>query len=710
MPPKRKGRKKRGSSAEDGKGYPKQNNVNFPLEVTNWLGEYEADRDARFKSGAGGKMELFSYQKLLEVYMGERSPYRGLLIMHGLGSGKSISAINIAEISGRDTVVLLPKSLRSNFIEEIIRYVPGYERPKGYDGMGAKERRKIDQELVRRIGKKYTFISSNAGTSSEKLMKVPVSDFTTVREESLKGFKKKSGGSLDGKLLIVDEVHNLLVNMVDPSAKNGSRILNQIMNAHDLKLVFLSGSPVVSDPFELGVLFNMLRGYITIKGSKEKYTAFPRNYDEFNKYFVDRENNRIKNKEIFQERIVGLVSYYIGAESDDSREYYPYRHKPMVVKVRMSEYQWKMYVKFRRVEKDEERRIRFAKTQFVKIPNKKPARSSVTTFRVKTRQVGDFVLPMGLEKPRRKGATEGEIGMMTRKLLESIPKKDLSEEGLKKYGPKMLAIMKKLDEIKGNAFVYSQFVSLEGIGVFGRALEVAGWKNFNKTRKGGQKTFAVFSGDVGDTMREEIVRQFNSYENRNGGVVRVLLATATAAEGISLKNVRSVHIMEPYWHANRMDQIIGRAIRNGSHKDLPKHEREVESFIYLSVPPRNVNIKKALDEKLTTDEQIFSRALKNQKLLKSFTDAMKEMAIDCMLNREHNGGECRVCVANGERMYPPRVENHLLPGGSKCISEKVVGSGLKDIVIDGKKYKEDEEGRRYEYVKSMGAWVEVEGI
>ncbi len=176
MPPKKKGK------------YPEQNSVNFPLEVTKWLGEYEADRDSRFESKSGSKMKLFSYQKLLEIYMGPDSPYRGLLLMHGLGSGKSISAINIAEVSGRKSIVLLPKSLRSNFIEEIIRYVPGYERPRGYDGMDSGEKRKIDRELEKKIGKKYTFISSNAGTAGEKLMNVqPIRDFTTVRESGLAG-------------------------------------------------------------------------------------------------------------------------------------------------------------------------------------------------------------------------------------------------------------------------------------------------------------------------------------------------------------------------------------------------------------------------------------------------------------------------------------------------------------------------------------------
>ena len=63
----------------------------------------------------------FKYQKLLRDYMQNNSPYRGLLLYHGLGSGKTCSAIEIAENlkTERNIVVLLPASLKTNFIENI---------------------------------------------------------------------------------------------------------------------------------------------------------------------------------------------------------------------------------------------------------------------------------------------------------------------------------------------------------------------------------------------------------------------------------------------------------------------------------------------------------------------------------------------------------------------------------------------------------------
>ena len=56
------------------------------------------------------------------------------------------------------------------------------------------------------------------------------------------------------------------------------------------------------------------------------------------------------------------------------------------------------------------------------------------------------------------------------------------------------------------------------------------------------------------------------------------MITASGAEGISLKNVRYVHITEPYWHPVRIEQVIGRARRICSHKNLPEQYRTVEVF------------------------------------------------------------------------------------------------------------------------------------
>ena len=78
-----------------------------------------------------------------------------------------------------------------------------------------------------------------------------------------------------------------------------------------------------------------------------------------------------------------------------------------------------------------------------------------------------------------------------------------------------------------------------------------------------------------------------------GSIIKVFMITASGAEGISLKNVRYVHIVEPYWHPVRREQVIGRARRICSHEDLPVEMRNVKIFLYVST----------LSEKQKTDQE-----------------------------------------------------------------------------------------------------------
>lgn len=686
--------------------WPDQNNTDFITEINKKFEDYkiELNEPARLIKGKDGYLDLYSYQKLIADYMSPNSPYRGVLVYHGLGSGKTITAINVAEHSGRKVVVLLPASLRANFIEEIIKFSSHYKRPDNYDSQTEKQQHKIDKELTKEINKKYTFISSNSGASADKLMEEsnPFTDMSLESDElpdNNKEFKKFSKGSLDNKLLIIDEVHNLLSNMISADAKNGAKIYDMIMNAHNLKIIALSGSPVISDPFELALLFNMLRGNIQFPGAKEKFTAFP-GYQDFHKYFVDYAKNSIINKNIFQERIVGLVSFYSGMTGENSA--IPFKHKPIIKEIPMSNYQWAIYLKFRNQEQDEERKIKFNKNKFVKFENKRPKRSSNTTFRVKTRQASNFAFPVRIEKPEFKKKEKPSVFEQTvKRILRELTDEELTE-GLHTYSPKMHQMVEDIKHSEGNIFVYSQFISLEGIGVFARILEAHSFINFNdlddpsKTKD--YHTFAIFSGNTHENMRKRILDTFNKKNNKDGKHIRILLATAAASEGINLKNVQTVIITEPYWHAMRLQQIVGRAARINSHADLPPEKREVHTIIYLSVAPKDIDMKKTLDESMTTDQHLLNQSLHKQELLQQFLGAMREMAIDCGTNYAHNQSqvkECKICLPNNKPMYPNKISHHLLPGVSNCQSSKTIISGLTNVKIKSKTYKKDSKGNIY---------------
>jgi hypothetical protein len=146
------------------------------------------------------------------------------------------------------------------------------------------------------------------------------------------------------------------------------------------------------------------------------------------------------------------------------------------------------------------------------------------------------------------------------------------------------------------------------------------------------------------------------------------MITGAGAEGLSLRNVRTVHIMEPYWNKVRTDQVKGRAVRICSHSDLPydadptKNERTVEIYTYVSVFDKSMDIDETImkkDEGRTSDEHIFGLASAKEAVSSDLLQLVKSGAVDCELNQSEND-EGLLCYAQPGRMneflYDPRLE------------------------------------------------------
>jgi archaellin len=134
-------------------------------------------------------------------------------------------------------------------------------------------------------------------------------------------------------------------------------------------------------------------------------------------------------------------------------------------------------------------------------------------------------------------------------------------------------------------------------------------------------------------------------ENNNyGEVVKILMITSSGAEGINLRNTRFVHIVEPYWHMVRIDQVVGRARRICSHQDLPPEMRTVKVFLYISTfseeqktDEANIELRirdvSRLDQNtpVTTDETLYEMSSIKQRINNEILKAVKESAIDCKI-------------------------------------------------------------------------------
>ena len=116
------------------------------------------------------------------------------------------------------------------------------------------------------------------------------------------------------------------------------------------------------------------------------------------------------------------------------------------------------------------------------------------------------------------------------------------------------------------------------------------------------------------------------------------MITASGAEGIDLKNTRFVHIMEPYWHHVRINQVIGRARRICSHMDLPDEIKDVTVYMYISTFGDDVmktdqhSELKNMDNGESTDMRLQTIMIEKEKLSERFLDVLKRTSIDCLFN------------------------------------------------------------------------------
>lgn len=90
---------------------------------------------------------------------------------------------------------------------------------------------------------------------------------------------------------------------------------------------------------------------------------------------------------------------------------------------------------------------------------------------------------------------------------------------------------------------------------------------------------AVYDGSLSKKEKDAIIHSYNHGHNR------ILLVSSSGAEGLDLKGTKKAQILEPHFNYSKVKQIIGRAARYDSHKDLPAKERHVEVEHYHSVFP-----------------------------------------------------------------------------------------------------------------------------
>ena len=499
---------------------------------------------------------------------------RGILVFHQIGAGKTCSAIRIAEEfkNKLKIVVVLPASLVGNFISELRSectndtYITENERNR-----------------LKKYKPEHDNFKTIIERSNERIKKV-YKIYSYHKFIAL--IKEKKIEKLNNTLLIIDEVQNM-ISMDGIFYKSLNKVIN---NSNDsLKLVLLSATPMFDKPIEIGLTINLLKrdNLISINDFNNTYLDIIKT-----KSGIDYNINNIKD---FREKIHNLVSYYRGAPP----QAYP-KMEFKVVKCNMNDFQYKSYLSSLSSE-DKFIKGSFKSVDLLNLPQ---------NFFIGSRFLSNVAFP---------NKSTGLAG------LSSFSGEALEMQNISNYSIKFYKIMKKINECEGTIFIYSNFKELGGIGSLVKFLEYHNWVNYKNFGEG-EKRFAIWSGDEKHSYKEEMKYVFNQKSNEDGSKIKIVLGSPSIKEGVSLLRVRQVHILEPYWNMSRMLQIMGRAVRFCSHKDLPRGKRNVEVYLYLATYPKQNTI----------DQYIWSLAQKKNKLIEQFEMALKETAIDCKLFYNRN--------------------------------------------------------------------------
>ena len=517
----------------------------------------------------------------------------------------------------------------------------------------------------------------------------------------------------------------------------------------------------------------------------KEFKSLPENLNDFKAYFIDEDGFSIKNINLFKRRILGLASYFRSAQE----QLMPSYNKSVdfhVVKVPMSMYQFGIYEEARKQERKLEKRN--AQKRLKKKDNN-IYEETVSTYRIFSRAFCNFVFPnQEIERPlpikgndiqavleadidedqldaksidekllnpdgiygaedkeqiiaeqKRLNAAEYEkrIQEAIQKLKENAHR-FLTPEALETYSPKFLSILNHLtsteNENIGCNLIYSQFRTLEGIGILKLVLEQNGFTHFKLKKSGtgiwsidipasdfNKPMFALYTGTEEDEEKEIVRNIFNSEwnlvprnivqkleemgltTNKLGETIKVLMITSSGAEGIDLKNVRYVHIVEPYWHPVRTEQVIGRARRICSHASLPKELRTVEVLLYLmefseeqlsdevSIELR-MRDKSKLDNStpFTSDQAIYEIATIKEDVNSQLLTAIKEASVDCVIHSKSGSKEGLKCftfggVTQDKFASTPSISAEETDAVAKANIMKITWKA-KTVTIDGIKY------------------------
>ena len=639
---------------------------------------FDVEERSNLLCGEKKHFELLPHQQFVKNFLSSQTPYNGLLLFHGLGTGKTCSGISIAEemrnylkqmgINKRIIIVASP-NVQENFKLQLfdkrnlvningiwnLESCTGNKFLKEINPMNMKglNKENIEKLIKRIINKNYLFMGSEQfsnyiyrtitkeGDGKERI--------ELSEDEQIKAIKRE----FSNRLVIIDEIHNIKTVKDIPEKKTTQNILKLVSHSDNLKLLLLSATPMFNTPQEIVWLLNVLN-----KNDNRSIINPSDIFDKDGNLIIKGGEEKGKNKLIQKSR--GYISYVRG----DNPYTYPFRIYP---KMFLTENTMETYTQPRmqlngvpviqgiefldlyvsKMNKYQHNVYNYIINENLPVIQKSKGGLGYHLLGSPL-QALNIVYPsidFDNEKRIKYDTLIGKKGISRIvKYSKSKTRYEYKPEILKHYGRifdiknvgnyshKIHKIIEHSINCDGIVLIYSQYIE-GGCVPIALALEEAGFNRVGRdnlfstpSEKPTIGNYSMITGDLNLSPNNiQEIKIATDKDNLNGDKIKVIIISEAGSEGIDLKNIRQIHIMEPWYNMNRIEQIIGRGVRNCSHKLLPFIKRNVQIFLYGTI----LN-----DETIeSADMYVYRLAEKKSIKIGNVTRILKENAIDCALNK-----------------------------------------------------------------------------
>lgn len=388
----------------------------------------------------------------------------------------------------------------------------------------------------------------------------PTNKFTV---DSYERFAK--GKDVKDKVVVFDEAHRLRT-----SGSQRSQVA-QSLASKAKKVVLLTGTPIQNAPHEIAPLVNIAAGHNVLPTSE--------------KAFNDRYLTHVKTNP-------GPILKMLGFKARD--EYVPKNLGDFAAKTKP------YFLNFKPEDSPDAPKVKHYKVNV----EMSPTQSAV--YNVLEKQLpGELRSNIENSMPAKKKDISRLNAFLSATRQVSNTSDRFYTSGKKEYSPKLLNIAKNTLKSPGQSLIYSNYLE-SGVTPLSELLTAAGVRH------------GIFTGKQNDTERKKLVDSYNK------GKIKALIVSSSGGEGLDLKGTRQVHITEPHWNEEKINQVIGRSVRIGSHTHLPKDQRTVDVYKYYSVLPEKrtgfLGLKKT--RPTSADEYLDNLASKKKQLNSAFLNAI----------------------------------------------------------------------------------------